>query len=169
MHNGKKWRTRVTTGVLGALCFWSAALMADEIRTLEWDDLIPDSAKKALVESKTVDHSGTGSLAQVEASAPINPALDKQRVKIAGFAVPLEGDEKGIREFLLVPYMGACVHVPPPPSNQIIYVVADKPISPDFIYDPFWVTGKITVTAVSSELAEAGYSMIAEGVEAYEY
>lgn len=148
----------------------SVSAYGEEIKTLEWQDLIPESAQSKLVESTAVDHSGSGAglLKQLEQSAPVELSLDRKRVKIAGFAVPLEGDDKGISEFLLVPYMGACIHVPPPPSNQIIYVIVDEPISPDYVYDPFWVTGELSVTAVSSELAEAGYSMIAEGVEPYE-
>ena len=40
---------------------------------------------------------------------------------------PLEEDSEGpVLEFFLVPYVGACIQVPPPPPNQIVYVKAER-------------------------------------------
>ena len=68
-------------------------------------------------------------------------------VKIPGFAVPLEGDEgfEYINEFLLVPYFGACIHVPPPPPNQVIHVILDKPVHFEVISFAIWITGILEI------------------------
>ncbi|WP_134617259.1 DUF3299 domain-containing protein, partial [Pseudomonas aeruginosa] len=71
--------------------------------------------------------------------------------------------------FLLVPYYGACIHVPPPPSNQIVYVKTAKGVQMDELYQPFWVEGTFKVENASSELAAAGYRMQASKVTPYEY
>ena len=72
-----------------------------------------------------------------------------------------------IREFLLVPYFGACVHVPPPPANQLIHVIPDQPIAAGLNMSPVWVNGVLNVGRVASELGSAGYQMRAMKVEAY--
>ena len=79
-------------------------------------------------------------------AAPIVKELNGKYVKIPGYIVPLAVDfEKGtFSEFLLAPYFGACIHVPPPPSNQIVYVKTDKPLKQKWLDDAVWVTGTIT-------------------------
>ena len=69
-------------------------------------------------------------------------------VKIPGFAVPLEEDEEGfefVKEFLLVPVYGMCIHVPPPPPNQVVHVVVDKPVYFETLLYAIWVTGTLEV------------------------
>ena len=101
-------------------------------------------------------------------NAPVVEALDGERVKIPGFVVPLEMDTKAIREFLLVPYFGACIHVPPPPANQIVYVkVAEDNPYHGAQFDIVWVTGTLRVEHTSSEMGEAGYSIQAMLIEPY--
>lgn len=100
----------------------------------------------------------------------IPPALQKlegEQVKIPGFIVPLDGDENYVTEFLLVPTMGACVHVPAPPPNQIVHVKMPHGLPVDMIYDPLWVTGQLRISSVQSDLAEAGFSL--SGIEAEIY
>ena len=82
--------------------------------------------------------------------------------------MPLEFDEKqNVTSFFLVPYFGACIHVPPPPPNQIIYVTGASNLRADMIYSPFWITGTITTDSISHDLANAAYSMTADKVEEY--
>ena len=83
--------------------------------------------------------------------------------------MPLDGDGQITTEFLLVPYYGACVHVPPPPSNQVIVVSLDKP--QDLIkqpFDPVWVEGKLSIQRFSNELADAGYAIKSAKITAFE-
>jgi hypothetical protein len=86
--------------------------------------------------------------------------LDGQKAKLPGFVVPLETDDHGnMTEFFLVPYYGACIHVPPPPPNQIIYVKLAKGIKTPEIWDPFWLKGVVRTHKVSNAVAGAAYTM----------
>lgn len=70
-----------------------------------------------------IDWRDLGGLDLVTGKAPASlQALDGKVVRIAAFIVPLEDDMQESDEFLLVPYFGACVHTPPPPPNQMVYV-----------------------------------------------
>jgi uncharacterized protein len=99
--------------------------------------------------------------------APVVKSLDGKKVRIAGFTVTLERNDKGIREFLLVPYFGACIHTPPPPANQIVHVLPASPVPPDQAIFPVWVTGTLrTVAGVTAEGA-TGYRIDNAQVEPY--
>ena len=91
--------------------------------------------------------------------------LNGKRVKIGGYVVPLDFDATSIKEFLLVPFVGACIHVPPPPANQIIYVTYARGLEVTRPFDPVAVTGPIRAETAFTGLADAGYSIDAEVVE----
>lgn len=90
--------------------------------------------------------------------------LDGKRVQIGGYIVPLDFEATKIKEFLLVPFVGACIHVPPPPPNQIIYVKAEKGVEISGSFDPVMVTGRLKTLTAFTGLADAGYSLDAETV-----
>ena len=71
--------------------------------------------------------------------------LNQQSIRIAGFIVPLEMDEYAneVQEFLLVPDPLACIHVPPPPPNQLIYVVMNQKIPVDMDYRGVEIVGTL--------------------------
>lgn len=93
-------------------------------------------------------------------SAKTVAALDGKAIRLGGYPVPLESDEKGNSTlFFLVPYPGACIHVPPPPPNQLVLVRYPKGIALDDIYAPLWVSGELKVEKISNELADAAYAM----------
>ncbi|MFT3778395.1 MAG: DUF3299 domain-containing protein [Ottowia sp.] len=100
--------------------------------------------------------------------APTVPAVTGRPVRIPGFLVPLESGAKGIREFLLVPYFGACIHTPPPPANQIIHVRANPPVKGFQTMSAVWVSGTLGLARGKSEWGASGYSMQAARVEKYE-
>ncbi len=91
--------------------------------------------------------------------------LNGKHVRIGGYVVPLDFEATTVKEFLLVPFVGACIHVPPPPANQIIYVKADKGFEVGGQFDPVTVTGTIKTETAFTGLADAGYSIDAEAVE----
>lgn len=93
-------------------------------------------------------------------------ALDGQSVKIPGFMVPLEDNQKKVSEFLLVPNPQACIHVPPPPSNQMIYMKS-KGEGFTAAYGPIWVYGVFHLTAKKHYYGESSFSMEALYVEPY--
>ena len=72
-------------------------------------------------------------------------ALNGQFVRIPGYALPLEYDGAAISEFLLVPYVGACIHVPPPPQNQMVFVKLAEPFIVTNLFTPVWITGRVTI------------------------
>ncbi|MDR2459416.1 MAG: DUF3299 domain-containing protein [Deltaproteobacteria bacterium] len=101
-------------------------------------------------------------------NAPINPSMDGKNIKIPGFVVPLDFEETLIREFFLVPFFGACIHVPPPPPNQIIYVKSQAGVKDLAVMDVVWVYGKIKAEKYSADnLGLAGYTLPADKVEEY--
>ncbi len=102
-------------------------------------------------------------------STKINDELGNQKIRLPGFVVPVEyGDNQVITEFFLVPYFGACIHVPPPPPNQIIYVKYPQGLTVDALYDPFWIEGELLTELVENDLAVSAYSMNAENIEIYQ-
>ena len=101
--------------------------------------------------------------------------LDKKTIKLPGYVLPLDFDGKKVKSFLLVPSVGACIHVPPPPPNQMIFVKPDKPFVSEELYAPVWVTGEIAVGMGRQSLnlvdgsseVDFGYSMQAKKIEPY--
>ena len=81
--------------------------------------------------------------------------------------VPVEFDEESITEFFLVPYFGACIHSPPPPPNQIIYVHAPQGLKLDTLYDPFWISGTLSTKLIENYMATAAYSLKMASYEPY--
>lgn len=95
-------------------------------------------------------------------------ALDKKMVAVPGFMVPLEDDADQVTEFLLVPFAGACIHVPPPPPNQMIYVKlkAGQKARMSFT-EPIMVTGVLHVTTVQSPYGDVSFNLDGESVKPY--
>lgn len=150
---------------------------AGQFREISWDDLIPaDWHPEKFLEDLKLDELQDGDPRAMEAMekmraewdrAPLVQRFNGQRVRIPGFVVPLETDGKTIREFLLVPYFGACVHVPPPPANQLIHVIPDKPVADGLNMMPVWVSGVLAVQRLESDLGNAGYQL--RGIKVEEY
>lgn len=91
------------------------------------------------------------------------------KIKLAGYVVPLEyNEQKIITAFFLVPYYGACIHVPPPPPNQIIYVRIPQGVKITDIYNPFWVTGTLKIETVTKDNGVSAYSLDAKSVAEYQ-
>ena len=95
--------------------------------------------------------------------------LSGKRVSIPGFMVPLEDDLDHVSEFLLVPYAGACIHVPPPPPNQIVYVKMNKNTQVQVTFtDPIQVTGTLQISTVQSPYGAVSYDLSGESVTPYQ-
>lgn len=146
---------------------WSALVPAEwnpakSFKNLKFDKLsdADPSAMEALEKMR-----------EVWDAAPVEPALNGRRIRIAGFAVPLEHSRDKVTEFLLVPYFGACIHTPPPPANQIIHVFLAKPGKKIQTFDSLWVNGTLETAHSKAEnemgIGNAGYRLKAEVVEPY--
>jgi len=88
-----------------------------------------------------------------ERESMLNEALDGRTVRIPGYLLPLDFDGSAVSEFLLVPYVGACIHVPPPPPNQIVHVDLDQTYATSGLYSAVWVTGEISAENSSQSLS----------------
>jgi len=146
-------------------------------REVKWDELIspswnPEAIIKSLNLNMMLDgdpraNAALEKLRQEWDNAPGNPLLNGAEVRIAGFVVPLEREGNALREFLLVPYFGACIHVPPPPANQIVHVVSPKPVPNAATMDAVWVSGKLALFPTSTAMGRSSYRLTAAAVEAY--
>jgi len=101
-------------------------------------------------------------------NAPPNPKIVGQEVRIPGFVVPLEDSKEGMKEFLLVPYFGACIHSPPPPANQIIHVLPKSPAKGLRSMDTVWISGRISTVRTDSFMGAASYRIEAVDVSPYQ-
>lgn len=97
-------------------------------------------------------------------------SLNGVKVRIPGYVVPLDFNaDNEYTEFLLVPYFGACLHTPPPPPNQILFVKSAQSARVASIYEPVWVEGKITTGEFNSDLANTAYELDLSKIEPYAY
>ncbi|ADM10471.1 lipoprotein, putative [Parvularcula bermudensis HTCC2503] len=95
--------------------------------------------------------------------------LDGRTVRLPGFVVPFDFDAKGrLRNFLFVPYFGACIHTPPPPPNQIVYVEGETSISVDDIWVPYWAEGVLHAKRNENDIGNAAYTLVLRKLEPYE-
>jgi uncharacterized protein len=149
-----------------------------EARTIAWDNLVPadwDPFKdfKGVNFSQLDDGDPRAvqmlkRMREVWDSAPVNAQMVGQTVRIPGFVVPLEEGKDGIKEFLLVPYFGACMHSPPPPANQIIHVLPKTPAKGLRSMDTVWITGPLLTVRTDSYMGAAGYRIEAVDVAPYQ-
>ena len=103
-------------------------------------------------------------------------ALNNKNVKIAGYVLPTEFSGDLVIEFLLVPYVGACIHTPPPPANQMIHVEVEEGFITEGMFAPVWVMGEIRTELSTQSIylvdgsadVEAGYQIKASDIEPYE-
>lgn len=139
-----------------------------DLLKLDWIDLIPEKERNQFdaMGMPAVDHSGDV-MAQSKVGT-VRQELNGSTVKIPGFVIPLEGDEDTVTEFLLVPYFGACIHVPPPPPNQIVYVKFAEGAPVHRLWDVIYVVGTLKTETINSELAETGYLIDGIRIEDYD-
>jgi uncharacterized protein len=152
----------------------SGAQKSGHILDLDWKDLLPEGERShftAVAPPPVHDYRGEGGPPAVQAqNFNVNRSLDGATVRLPGFIVPLQAVKSGnISEFLLVPYFGSCIHVPPPPPNQIVYVHVSRRSGLDSIYDAYWITGKLHLQQKTTRLGSTAYELNADRVEIYKY
>lgn len=102
--------------------------------------------------------------------APISTKYINQKIRMPGFVVPLDALRNGQREFLLVPYFGACIHTPPPPANQIVLVTPHPQLNLSKTLESMeviWVEGELKESRTKTASGVSGYSL--EAVQIYPY
>ncbi|MBQ4833607.1 DUF3299 domain-containing protein [Pseudoalteromonas sp. MMG010] len=170
----------------------SPSVIANEkdYKTIEWIQLLPKDDLDALLNppeylDDIADGSAQDTIENFDSSQFSNEhekryqqALNSMRVmtsfnntkiRIPGFIVPLESVEgEDITEFFIVPYFGACLHLPPPPPNQIIYVEHKQGVELESLYDAFWFEGTLSIVTVENELGTSAYQLTLDSVSLYE-
>jgi hypothetical protein len=97
-------------------------------------------------------------------------SLNGEKVRLPGYIVPLDFNANSEHdEFLLVPYFGACLHTPPPPPNQIVFVKASPAVKVPNIDEPVWLEGTMATGKFTSDLGNTAYEMSLSKLELYEY
>lgn len=174
--------------------FGGVSHAAETSRTIFWEDLVPegdneelDRQYQAYYESllkqnsqSMMDAGNAGGYDGIAEGSELDKMpqlgtfnvvneLDGERVRLPGFVLPFEYNASGqITEFLLVPYFGACVHTPPPPPNQIVYVTAPKPVPLGEQWEPIWATGILRAKSNMNDLGDAAYTLEIEAWETYD-
>ncbi|QIK40477.1 DUF3299 domain-containing protein [Pontivivens nitratireducens] len=160
-------RTLILSAAPGALVP-STAFAATPLE-ITWDDLIPPGVPYSeIIGEGELDEENDYWRPIFDANATrLNTALDGAYIKMPGYIIPLDLTADGVTEFVLVPYVGACIHTPPPPPNQLVFVTTSTPWPGDKLWDAVWVTGHMRHQLQSTEVAETGYALTAEEMEVY--
>ena len=155
-------------GSAGLAGLAATALRAETAIELDWAQLIPPgSAGLPPSLQGIVPHDRGASAGGQPASAGVRSDWNGMTVRISGFMIPLDHDGTGVRSFVLVPYVGACIHVPPPPANQLVLVTSPRPYQSDQLFEAVTVTGMFGTASTTTQLAEIGYALSADRIEPY--
>ena len=140
-------------------------------REITWDDLIPPGVAYAeIIGQGEVDEANDRWLPQFDENATkLNKELHGAYIKMPGYVLPIDMSTAGVTSFIMVPYVGACIHTPPPPANQLVFVDSKRPWLSDKLWDPVWVTGRMRHELQSTTVADIGYALDADLIEGYEW
>ena len=150
----------------------------DELFEIGWEDLMPPgeaerTAAQIQAQMQTlfnITEGSAGDVAMQFGSHNTVDVLDGHKIRIPGYTVPFEfGKNAKIKEFLLVPYYGACLHAPPPPPNQTLYVTTDDAIKLQDLAQAVWLEGYVYTKSEYTDLAEAAYTVKLTNIEIYDY
>jgi len=153
---------------IGALSLVPHLARADAYIDLDWKDLMPEG-QTALpqVLSGLLDHDQPPLTNAQPASSGVRTDWNGQIVRLPGFILPIDYSGTGVTAFILVPYVGACVHVPPPPANQLVFVTTPEPYETKGLFEAVNVIGMFGVSSITTHLADIGYALSAEKIEPY--
>ena len=185
--------SNVKFGLIAALLISFGALnpiLAADYEEIDWVALMPEDDLSALLNrpeflndiadgsaadsvddfaSKQLEDEQAQRYQQALVSTRVIEAFDGKAIRIPGFIVPLEqNDEQKVTAFFVVPYFGACLHMPPPPPNQILYVEYKEGIAVENLYDPYWFEGTVKIDNHESALGTSAYSLVLDSFALYE-
>ncbi|WP_241972424.1 DUF3299 domain-containing protein [Aliidiomarina soli] len=175
--------------VLAGLMISAVDVEADTPVTIEWVELMPEHLLEALDNLPMLEHDYSDDAVDPFTDEWNDPYADAWNdiltstevvtryadtvIRLPGYIVPLDIDDKQrVRSFFLVPYFGACIHVPPPPPNQLIYVdevPAEVNLRVEDMYTAYWLTGRLSLEINSHELGTAAYRVKMQTIELYQY
>lgn len=184
------WRRLVCWLMTVLLLVMANPAAAAGYQQVEWPDLIPDDDLKALqnppenlvaAEEGELGDAIASNLAltlnpdrelsayeKALTSRNIKPEFNHKKIRIPGFIVPLAfSEQQAVTEFFLVPFFGACMHLPPPPPNQIIYATKQPGVDVNRLMDAFWLEGTLLTQSVENPAATAAYTLMVDKVTPY--
>lgn len=150
--------------------------LVDGFEEIIWEDMMPEGEEERLFELYAQNQASLYGVAEGSAADKayqigtfnVVEELDGKKIRLPGYTVPLDYSDE-ITEFLLVPYFGACLHQPPPPPNQTLYITSEEPIKLGDLAQAVWVYGTIRTETQSSETADTAYTLELTKIEEYEY
>ncbi|MDL0431217.1 DUF3299 domain-containing protein [Marinobacter sp. TBZ242] len=157
--------------LVAVFSLFTSANAKEASEEIDWLELMPAEDLNLLESMPEVTHEGDGPAALPDEimTGRVVPEMDGRSGRIPGFVVPLKTtQDMRILEFFLVPYYGACIHVPPPPPNQIIHVKYKEGFKLEALYDPVWIEGTLQIQRTENDIASSSYSIVADNVTPYE-
>lgn len=160
---------------------WEELISKDELETIlnppeyivsmvdgSTEDQLESSIQNSINSAMNPDKVANDAYEKALISTNIIKEMDGKNIRIPGFVVPVEfnGDQK-VSSFFLVPYFGACLHMPPPPPNQIIYVESREGVDFANLYEPVWISGKLSTELFEDKIATSAYTMTLEDFQLY--
>jgi hypothetical protein len=172
-------RRRCFLGLALPWLWFSASNAADKpatFRNATWEELVPkdwDPLKHLREQNPDRIREGDAKelalmreMRELWDNAPTRSELNGANIRLPGYVVPLEQSRGEVKEFLLVPYFGACIHSPPPPANQIVHVVLSTP-KPLRTMEAVWASGTLRTRRQDSPWGMSGYSLEGMVIELY--
>ncbi|WP_226778906.1 DUF3299 domain-containing protein [Oceaniglobus trochenteri] len=146
----------------------ATGLWAEDVVELDWPDLVPEGVTSLPPELQgLVAHKDAALASEQPHSNGVRRDWNGLTVRLSGFIIPLDYDGTGVTAFMLVPYVGACIHVPPPPANQLVLVTTERPYAAGMLFEAVTVTGMFGIASTSTQMAEVGYALSADSVVPY--
>lgn len=160
-------RRDVLAGI-GALTVVPKIAEAKDYIDLGWADLLPEGQTSVppLLQS-LIDHEQENPMSLQSESLGVRTDWNGQIVRIPGFIVPIDYSGVGVTAFILVPFVGACVHVPPPPANQLVFVTTKTPYENTGLYEPVNVIGMLGTVSTTTQFANVAYALSANEIIPY--
>ena len=161
-------RRTLLAGLAAAICAPGLA-RAEDFIDLNWQDLLPEntpSIPNALRGFLPHDETAIQSSQQPESSG-VRTDWNGQIVRLPGFIVPIDYKGAAVTAFILVPYVGACIHTPPPPANQLVFVTTETPYESSGMFEPVNVIGMFGVSSLRTHIADIGYALSADKIEPF--
>lgn len=159
---------RLIVGFLVVVPFLGAPGFAEDVIDIEWSDLLPLTGQPLPEKIMgLIEHDQAALISRQPVSEGLRSDWNGKTVRLPGYIVPVDYSGTGVTAFILVPFVGACVHVPPPPANQLVFITTTEPYESSGLFEPVKVTGLFGTASTSTQLAEIGYAISAEKIEPF--
>ena len=164
----KRVNRRTLLAGISACALMPRGVLAREYIELNWSDLVPEgeTIMPPMLQG-LIDHDDSNLMRQQPPSSGLRTDWNGQIVRLPGFIVPIDYTGAGVTAFILVPFVGACVHVPPPPANQLVFVTTQEPYESSGLFEAVNVIGMFGTASMTTQLAEIGYALSADHIEPF--